>query len=314
MDELRAVVVDPDADRRLSLAEVPAPSPTPSQALVRVAAFSLNLGETRRTQTADAGWRPGWDVAGTVEAQAANGNGPAAGTRVVGLVASRGWSELVAVPTDALAPLPDDVTFAQASTLPVAGLPAFYALEKGDVLLGRSVLITGASGGVGHLACQLARHAGARVTATVRRPERERDAIQAGAHHVVVGEDHEAVASHGPYDLVLEGVGGESLSMALSLLAPGGLCVVYGVSSGAEFAFDARRHLASPGARFYRFNLFGELGARPASQGLGRLVALVDEGVLRPSIGVEAPWTEIAGVAGQLLDRKISGKAVLHVS
>ncbi|MCH8154689.1 MAG: zinc-binding dehydrogenase, partial [Proteobacteria bacterium] len=129
--------------------------------------------------------------------------------------------------------------------------------------------------------------------------ERERDALDAGAHHVVVGEDHETAASHGPFDLVLEGVGGESLSMALSLLSPGGLCVVYGVSSGAEFAFDARRHLASPGARFYRFNHFRELGAKPASDGLGRLVALVASGALRPSIGVEAPWAEIASVAGQ---------------
>ena len=314
MDETRSVVVDPNADHRLHLAQIPAPTPAPSQALVRVAAFSLNLGETRRTQTADAGWRPGWDIAGTVEAQAANGSGPATGTRVVGLVASRGWSELVAVPTDAIAPLPDGVTFAQAATLPVAGLTALYALEKGGALLGRSVLITGASGGVGHLACQLARHGGARVTATVRRPERERDAIDAGAHHVVVGEDHEAAASHGPYGLVLESVGGESLSMALSLLAPGGLCVVYGVSSGSEFAFDARRHLASPGAQFYRFNLFQELGAQPASEGLARLAALVDGGVLRPSIGVEAPWSEIASVARRLLDREVSGKAVLHVS
>lgn len=314
MEQMRAVVVDPAAERRLSLAEVPAPSAAPSQALVRVAAFSLNLGETRRTQTADAGWRPGWDIAGTVEEQAANGSGPPVGTRVVGLVASRGWSELVAVPSDAIAPLPDGVTFAQAATLPVAGLTALYCLERGDALLGRSVLITGASGGVGHLACQLARHGGARVTATVRRPERERDVIAAGAHHVVAGEDQEAAASHGPYDLVLESVGGESLSMALSLLAPGGLCVVFGVSSGAEFAFDARRHLASAGARFYRFNLFRELGAGPASEGLARLAALVDAGVLRPSIAVEAPWSEIARVAGQLLEREISGKAVLSVS
>jgi NADPH:quinone reductase-like Zn-dependent oxidoreductase len=314
MDQMRAVVVDPVADRRLAVSTVDTASPERAQALVRVAAFSLNLGETRRAQTADAGSRPGWDIAGTVEAQAANGTGPAVGTRVVGLVASRGWSELVAVPTDGLAPLPDNVTFAQAATLPVAGLTALYALERGGMQLGRSVLVTGASGGVGHLATQLARHGGARVTATVRRREREPDAREAGAHHVVVGEDPEAVAVHGPYNLVLESVGGESLAMALSLLAPGGLCVVYGVSSGAEFAFDARRHLASPGAGFYRFNLFRELGALPASEGLVRLAGLVGEGSLRPHIGLEAPWTEIGRVAGALLDREVSGKAVLHVS
>ena len=281
---------------------------------MRVAAFSLNLGETRRAQSAGAGSRLGWDIAGTVEAQAANGSGPAVGTRVVGLVASRGWSELVAVPTDGLAPLPDNVTFAQAATLPVAGLTALYALERGGMQLGRSVLVTGASGGVGHLATQLARLGGARVTATVRRAEREADARDAGAHNVVVGEDHEAVAVHGPYNLVLESVGGESLAMALSLLAPGGLCVVYGVSAGAEFAFDARQHLASPGAGFYRFNLFRELGALPASEGLARLAGLVDQGSLRPHIGLEAPWTEIGRVARALLDRAVSGKAVLHVS
>jgi NADPH2:quinone reductase len=66
MEQIRAVVVDSGAQGRLVIRPVPAPTPSPSQALVRVAAVSLNLGEVRRSMTAEAGWRPGWDLAGTV--------------------------------------------------------------------------------------------------------------------------------------------------------------------------------------------------------------------------------------------------------
>ena len=78
------------------------------------------------------------------------------------------WAERVAVRTDALAALPDAVSFGQAATLPVAGLTALWALERGGLLLDKRVLVTGASGGVGHLACQLARQAGAQVVGAVR--------------------------------------------------------------------------------------------------------------------------------------------------
>ena len=76
MEQIRAVVVDTNAEERLVVQNVPAPSPSPSEALVRVAAISLNLGEVRRSMTADTGWRPGWDLAGTVEKAAADGSGP----------------------------------------------------------------------------------------------------------------------------------------------------------------------------------------------------------------------------------------------
>ncbi len=310
---MRSVLVDSSAERRLVIADADEPVPTSSEALIRVSSFSLNLGETRRTQVADDGWRPGWDLAGTVEAAAADGSGPPAGARIVGFVPSGSWAELVAVPTDALAELPDSVSFAQAATLPVAGLTAMYGLDRNGSILARRVLITGANGGVGHFACQLARNAGAYVVGVVRRPEREADARKAGAAEIVVGEDRETAARHGPYHLVFDGVGGETLSMALTLVVPGGMCVLYGVSSGAEFAFNAREHLAAGAAQFYRFTLFREIREQPASEGLARLAAMVAEGSVVPKIDHEAAWTDVAQVAGHLLDREISGKAVLHI-
>ncbi|HJY83257.1 MAG TPA: zinc-binding dehydrogenase [Candidatus Binatia bacterium] len=313
MEQIRAVIVDTGAQDRLVIRPVPAPTPSPSQALVRVAAVSLNLGEVRRSMTADAGWRPGWDLAGTVEKAAADGAGPRAGARVVGFVPSGAWAELVAVPTNALAILPETVSFAQASTLPVAGLTALYSLDRNGSLLGRSVLVTGASGGVGHFGCQLARHAGARVVGTVRRAEREKHAREAGAHEIVIGEDISPAAALGPYHLVLESVGGSSLAAALSMLAPDGVCVLYGVSASAEVTFNARSFFTVGGASLYGFILFHEIKRWPASDGLARLVHLVAEGALRPPIEVEAPWSEIATVAHNFFNRGIPGKAVLRL-
>ncbi|MBV9280345.1 MAG: alcohol dehydrogenase, partial [Chloroflexi bacterium] len=189
MPGMHAVIVDPDAPNRLVIGEVDRPSPGPSQALVRVAAISLNRGEVRAASTAQAGWRPGWDLAGTVEQAAADGSGPKSGARVVGFLPSGAWAELASVPTNAMAELPEAVSFAQAATLPVAGLTALRALEKGGLLVGHSVLVTGASGGVGHFACQLARLSSARVVGAVRQQASEGAVRDAGAHEVVVGED-----------------------------------------------------------------------------------------------------------------------------
>jgi NADPH:quinone reductase-like Zn-dependent oxidoreductase len=310
---MRAVVVDHNKTGRLTLGEVPAPEPESGQALIDVAAISLNLGETRRSQVAEDGWRPGWDLAGTVAAAAANGSGPAAGTRVVGFLPSGAWAEQAAVPVDALAPLPDAVNFVQASTLPVAGLTALYSLDRYGDLLGRNVLITGASGGVGHLAIQLARHGGAHVVASIRRPEREELVRRAGAHDVVIGESIVAATPHGPFDVILEAVGAGVLGDALNQLAPGGMCILYGLSAGTDVNFDARAFMTSGGARLYGFILFHEVLASPASGGLARLADLVARGALVPHIEVETSWSDIGIIAQRLLDRQIAGKAVLTV-
>ncbi len=314
MDRIRAVVVDP-ATEWLALGAVEPPLPRANDALVRVAAISLNPGELRsRVRLSRPDWRPGRDLAGTIEQAAADGSGPPVGTRVVGLVDGGTFAELVAVPTQALAALPPAVSFAQAATLPVAGLTALYVLEQAGGLLGKNVLITGASGGVGLFACRLARMSGARVAGVIRRADRVALVREAGAHEVVVGDDASGAGEHGPYDLILESLGGDALSDALTMLATGGTCVSFGVTAGVEAAFDVRRFYLTGGATLYGFIIFHEVLTRPAGAGLARLLRLVAEGSLEPPIELEAPWDEIGDVAASLTDRHYAGKAVLHVS
>jgi NADPH2:quinone reductase len=313
MSYMRAVVVDPNAAGRLTIVLVPPPAPKPSEALVKVAAVSLNRGEVYRAQSADDGWRPGWDLAGIVERAAEDGTGPAAGARVVGFVGSGAWAELVAVPTNAIASLSHAVSFSVASTLPVAGLTALHALEKGGSLLGRNVLITGATGGVGHFGCQLARYMGAHITALVRHADRATLVREAGAHNVVVSDDPAATGDYGPFHHILESVGGASLAASLKQLTPGGMCVVYGTSAGSLAEFDATRFFATGGVTLYGFILFYELRRESAALGLARLLGLVEAGVVKPHVSLEAPWAEVGSVAQSFFNRSIPGKAVLIV-
>jgi NADPH:quinone reductase len=304
----RAVVVDPEAPGRLVIRPVPDPVPDRGEAVVRLKALSLNRGEVRRSGMAAAGWRPGWDLAGTVERVAADGSGPRAGARVVGMLPEGAWAERVAVPTHAVAELPGKVTFSQAATFPVAGLTALYALAKRGPLLARRVLVTGATGGVGDFAVQLARLGGAHVTASIRRAEQAAMVRQAGAHEVVVGDEIPAAPK---YDLVIESVGGRTLGTALAALDRGGVCVTLGVSASAEVTFDTRQFFVGGRATLYGFYLFVELGNEPAGEGLRRIADLVAAGQVAPRISLERPWSEIGQVAQDLMARRFPGKAVL---
>jgi NADPH:quinone reductase-like Zn-dependent oxidoreductase len=304
----RAVVVDPNAPGRLVIQSVPDPVPDRSEAVVRVRAISLNRGEVRRSGMAPAGWRPGWDLAGEIERAAADGSSPRTGARVVGLLGEGAWAERVAVPTHALAELPERVSWAQAATLPVAGLTALYALERGGLAIGRRVLITGATGGVGDFAVQLARLAGAHVSASARRADQEKSLRDLGAHEIVVGDE---IPASPKYDLILDSVGGKTLGSALAALERGGTCVNFGVSATSEVTFDVRNFFVAGRTTLYGFYLFSELGAQPAGGGLARLAGLVAAGRLSPHISVERPWKDVAQVAQDLMARRYPFKAVL---
>jgi NADPH:quinone reductase len=308
----RAVVVDPNVTGHLAIAEVADPTPRPEEAIVRVSAISLNRGEVRRAQNAPAGDLIGWDVAGVIEKAATGGMGPKEGQRVVGVLPNRAWAELVAIPAANLAVLPDNVSFQVASTLPVAGLTALYALDRANGLTGRKVLITGASGGVGNIGIQIAVHGGAEVTALVRQERHAESARVAGAHHVVADETGEAAREFGPFNHILESVAGQVLASAMTMVAAGGHIVVYGVSGGGPLNVDSTVFLRSR-MTVSGLAVFTELHKETAGVGLARLVGRVAAGTLKPHIAIEAPWTEIGNVAQQLIDRSYPGKAVLTV-
>src|SRR3954447_25755493 len=313
--QIRAVVVDPSLPDRLAIREVSLRDPDRDEVVVRVTAISLNRGETRRAlQVAEADWRPGWDFAGVVETTAADGSGPKPGTRVVGILPSGAWAERVNCRSHAVAILPERVSDAQAATLPVAGLTALHALRQGGLLLGRKVLVDGASGGVGHLACQLANAAGAQVWGHVRRAE-YRDAVAEWCEgRVVLGPDLSAAKPQGPFWLIVDSVGASALSAALSMLAPNGTCVTLGVSEGNSTTFESRDFFSTGGTRLYGLTLFHELmSVERAGIGLRLLAELIEAEKLRPQIAVEASWDEIGTIARRLIDREFTGKAVLHI-
>jgi NADPH:quinone reductase-like Zn-dependent oxidoreductase len=314
MQYMRAVVVDPSAPGLLALQDVAPPRPVTNEALVRVAAIALTPYEIKAVASAEAGTRPGWEFAGTVERAAADDSGPREGARVAGFLDAGAWAQWLAVPTAALGVLPDGVSFAQAATLPIAGLTALYALERGGPLLGRSVLVTGASGGVGQFACQLARRGGAaRVVGVVRSAAHAEAARAAGAQEVVVGEDNAGAERFGPYDVILDSVGGASLATALPLVAEGGTCVAFGTTGGGESIIRVWDLYGRGGVSLYGFLINYEVKHQPIAEGLPRLARMVAEGTLRTSIGAQAPWTEIAQVGQGLLERRFIGKAVLLV-
>ncbi len=303
-----AIVNTPKGPEPVAIREVAEPELRPEEALVAVHAFSLNRGELRLFQVRPEGWRPGQDIAGVVLRAAAEGGGPAAGTRVVALCDWEGWAERAAVPVHRMAPIADNVSFAAAASLPVAGLTALRSLRHGAPLLGKRVLVTGAAGGVGNLAVQLAAHSGARVTAVVGSPERARILEGLGAAAIVTRIED----TQGRFGLILEAAGGASLKAAIERIDHRGTVVVFGNSSGEPTEITFRDFAEHQNARIQAFHYFTSEAEERFAPDLALLADLIADGSLRPRI-VEHGWRDLTRVGALLRERQIPGKAVFHI-
>ncbi len=242
---MRAVVV---ADGELRLEERPDPVPGPGQALVRVRAAGINNADLLQRDgryPAPPGAPaeiPGLELAGEVVAVGPLTASVEPGDRVMAIVGGGGQAELAALPTRLLMPVPDGLPWPQAGGFPEAFATAHDALfTQAGLQLGERVLVTGAAGGVGGAAVQLAAATGARVVGSVR-DEGLRERVRGlGAEVCAPGE------AEGPFDVILELIGGDGLAAAPGLLAPGGRLVVIGVGAGARAEVDFRTLMARRG-------------------------------------------------------------------
>jgi NADPH2:quinone reductase len=301
---VQAIVHEPTTGLRIT--DVPEPEPRPDELLLDVHAAALNyLDVAYRDEIFEPGAVPGVDAAGVVVAPAADGSGPPAGTRIATFAMGGAWAQRRAVATADVAVVPDGVELAVAAALPAAGITALRAVRRLGPLLGRRVLVTGASGGVGRCAVQLAALAGAEVVAAVGSAARGEGLAELGARQVVT--DLADVTA--PVHCVLDNVGGPLLAEAFALLSKGGLALSIGQASGQPTTIDFEQARRRGGATQLEAFTF-EMGIGPD---LAVLLDLVARGDLDPQIGLRENWRSVTDVAEALLGRWVPGKAVLEI-
>lgn len=279
---MQAVVSTPGGERWAELREAPTPEPGPGELLVQVHAAGINRGELTLVQMRE-DFRPGQEIAGVVA------DGPRKGERVVGLADWHGWAPYATVPEYRTVALPDDIDFATAAALPMAGNTALNLIRQAGDVLGRNVTVTGASGGVGVIATQLAQLAGANVAAT------------------------SAVTADSPDDqhVILESVGGASLDQAIAKVALGGLILVFGNSSKEPATLDFRAFAGRDRVRIQTF--FSAHYEHLAADNLCTLLGLVSDGRLQIEVGLQTPLADVNDALDALDQRRVRGKAVLTV-
>ncbi|MGW7553820.1 zinc-binding dehydrogenase [Streptomyces rimosus] len=301
---MRALVVDHGEAGPVRFADVDEPVPSSDEALVEVRHIGLNFGELNYVDQWPAGAVHGHDAAGVVVRAASDGSGPPEGTRVALGMSAHAWAERVAVSPASLGTVPEGVDLADGAALGIAGVTALRVLRKRS-LLARDMLVTGASGGVGHFAVQLAALAGARVTALVGSPDRAAGLRELGADRVLT----DLAGAECRFDLVLDTVGGPLVAQAWSALAEGGTIHVVGYSSGQDttfpsgalFGFGEPRTIAT----------YGDM--TPTSGELTDLLGLMAAGRLSAPVGLRGNWLDVDDAVRALFARKVHGKIVLDV-
>jgi putative PIG3 family NAD(P)H quinone oxidoreductase len=297
--------------------EHPDPEPGPGQLLVAVRAAGINAADLIQRKgfyPAPPGSPP--DIPGLEFAGEVVGLGPgstrfALGERVMAVTGGGGQAELALIPESNALPVPEGLVWEQAGAFPEAFSTAHDALfTQGRLTAGERVLISGAAGGVGTAAVQLAHHAGAHVVASVRSTDRHDQVAGLGADVVVVPDQ---ALDHGPFDVSLELVGAQGVADVLPVLATGGRVVVIGVGAGPKlevnlFALMQRR--STIGGSMLR-NRTIEEKATVARSVEEHVLPLLADGRLTVPIAEEFPLAEATSAYAHFSAGGKFGKVVL---
>ena len=307
----------------LALEDVDRPVARDDQVLVRVRAASVNaldwhfLRGVPYIVRPTAGWRtpkrptPGVDVAGVVEAIGKDVTRFQVGDEVCG-EKSRACAEYVAAPETMLVRKPERLTFEEAASLPAAGVTALQALrDKARVQPGQSVLINGASGGVGTFTVQIAKSLGAIVTGVCSTPNV--DLVRSlGADHVIDYTREDFTRTGQRYDAIIDNVGNRSLLACRRAMAPNGILVVVGAPEGRWIAPIARIGLAMVLSRLGRRAFVPHLTDTTTAD-LETLAELVGTGAVRPVIDRCYPLAGVPDAIRYLETMRARGKVVITI-
>ncbi len=307
----------------LRYADVETPNVGDNDVLVRVRAASLNRadliamhGSPTMIRLVFGVRRPkktilGRDIAGTVEAVGPKVTRFVVGDELFGEMEQRGFAEYAAVPETHVAAKPADVTFEQAATLPVAATTALQAMRLGAVQSGQTVLINGATGGVGTFAVQLAKSLGAEVTGVCS--TRNADLIRSiGADRVIDYTREDFTQGQHRYDVIVDLAGNHPLSKLRRALAPKGIYISSTDAGGAVLGPVPRLLAVAVTSPFVSQRL-RVLAARRNLDDLTHLAGLVATGKLAPVIERTYPLSETADAIRHLEAEHARGKVVLTV-
>jgi putative PIG3 family NAD(P)H quinone oxidoreductase len=304
-------------DGEVFVEEHPDPVAGAGQVLVRVRGAGLNGADQMQLAgryPAPPGSSPdipGLELAGVVEALGPDAARFAEGDRVMGIVGGGGQAELAVVHERQLMRVPASVEFPDAGGLPEVFTTAHDAVfTQAGLRPGERLLIHGCAGGVGTAALQLARAAGAHVTATVRNPDMRDAVADLGADEVLEPEGFE---EHGPFDVVLELVGAPNLKANVKALATNGRIVVIGVGAGAKAELNLLA-LMSKRARI----MASTLRARPleekamTARAMEReVLALFERGLVRVPVGATFSLDDVAAAYERFASGGKLGKIIL---
>ena len=306
--------------------DLPTPSPAPGEVLVRLATSGVNPSDWKSRSGATGRPMafprvvPHSDGAGTVEAVGEGVDDARVGGRV--WIWNGQWkrafgtaAEFIALPSAQAVRLPENTGFDEGACLGIPALTALHALLTDGGVSGRRVLVTGGAGSVGHYAVQFARLLGAaRVLATVSSEEKAAHALSAGADATIdykredVAERVGALTGGRGVDRVVEVDVSGNAAMLPTLLAPGGICAVYGANGpSAEIAFGPS---ILKGVAF-RFFIVYELDAAQRAAALGALNGWLEAGLVRHAVAARVPLAECAAAHRAVQEGKHIGNVVL---